>query len=166
METTGTRDRPGYRPVQTPAQPRDAGMSLLELLVVLAIVSLAYALVLPSMRNPTRSVALRAVAQNISSQLTTLRARSIAAGRPQGVTFDVANHRYRLDADSRNVELPRDVGVRITAGRGLSRDGAGSARIVFYPDGSSSGGNIRLEQEGRAVEIGVEWLTGHVQVVR
>lgn len=141
-------------------------MSMVELLVVLVIVSLAYTLILPSMRNPTQSVSLRAITQNISSHLAASRSRSIATGRPLGVTFDISNHLYRLEMDGRSFVLPRELRLAVTSARSLSREGPGTARILFYPDGSSSGGNIRLEQNGRAIDLGVEWLTGQVQVVQ
>lgn len=141
-------------------------MSLVELLVVLVIVSLAYTLILPSMRNPTRSVSLRVIAQNMSSHLAASRSRSIATNRPLGVTFDVSNHLYRLDTDGRSFVLPRELRLAVTSARSLSREEQRTARIVFYPDGSSSGGNIRLEQNGQAIDLGVEWLTGQVHVVQ
>jgi prepilin-type N-terminal cleavage/methylation domain-containing protein len=43
------------------------------------------------------------------------------------------------------------------------RDIAGSrARIVFYPDGSSSGGEIHLSNNGRELEVATSWLNGYV----
>jgi general secretion pathway protein H len=36
--------------------------------------------------------------------------------------------------------------------------------IRFNPDGSSSGGRITIAEGGRRIAIGVDWLTGRVQV--
>jgi len=38
----------------------------------------------------------------------------------------------------------------------------GQARIRFFPDGSSTGGNIELSRKHREVRIDVDWLTGTV----
>ena len=37
-------------------------------------------------------------------------------------------------------------------------------RIVFYPDGSSSGGKLRLTRNGRSLEITTAWLNGYVSM--
>jgi hypothetical protein len=42
----------------------------------------------------------------------------------------------------------------------------GEARLVFYSDGTSSGGTIRLTDQHEQVAIGVAWLTGAVHVDR
>ena len=35
-------------------------------------------------------------------------------------------------------------------------------QIVFYPDGSSSGGKVRLTRNGRSIDITTAWLNGYV----
>ena len=38
--------------------------------------------------------------------------------------------------------------------------------IRFYPDGGSTGGNVRLEANGRIYQVNVTWLTGEASVQR
>jgi general secretion pathway protein H len=42
------------------------------------------------------------------------------------------------------------------------RQGSQIGSIRFNPDGSSTGGRISLADGGRAITIGVDWLTGRI----
>lgn len=141
----------------------DSGITLIEMLVVLAIIGLVYALAMPTWRGPVRSAELRAAALNLTSHLRAARAAAIARGRATGITIDVPNRRYVSEVDGRVYELPASFGVSVRAADGLTQH-RDAARILFFADGSSSGGNVRLQSGGRAVEVGIEWLTGVVRL--
>ena len=47
----------------------------------------------------------------------------------------------------------------------MDQAGDGTARIRFFPDGSSTGGRITLESGRRQWHVNVSWLTGAVDVV-
>jgi general secretion pathway protein H len=51
-----------------------------------------------------------------------------------------------------------------TARSELTSETAGGIR--FYPDGGSTGGNVRLEANGRVYQVNVAWLTGEASVAR
>jgi hypothetical protein len=36
--------------------------------------------------------------------------------------------------------------------------------ILFYPDGSSSGGEIKLSRNGRVMQVTTSWLNGHIEL--
>ena len=44
------------------------------------------------------------------------------------------------------------------------REGEGA--IVFFPDGASTGGRVRLRIRSAAWNVDVAWLTGQVRAVR
>jgi general secretion pathway protein H len=50
----------------------------------------------------------------------------------------------------------------VTAQEELSGDGVASIR--FYPDGSSTGGRIKLEKNGTNWQIDINWLTGQIEL--
>jgi len=141
----------------------DSGVTLVELLVVLGILSLVLALAMPNLRRPTRSVEVRAAAHDLVSHLRSARAAAISRGGPVAVEFDVANRWYRVASAANPVRLPRDLSLSLTTARELSHDGA-PARMLFFPDGSATGGRIVLARDRVVAAVGVDWLTGRVQL--
>ena len=141
---------------------REAGFTLLELLVVLAILGLLTALV--AMRGPSVShgLAVRSAAAEMTAALRETRQHAIAANRPAEFTLDLAHRTFR-GGDHPTVQLPSDLGITILTTTGEVR----SAKVVgirFDPDGSSTGGRIELATETRHIRIGVDWLSGKVSV--
>jgi hypothetical protein len=45
----------------------------------------------------------------------------------------------------------------------LSAASAGPSAIIFFPDGSSSGGEFTLEGAGRTETVKVDWLTSRIE---
>jgi len=122
------------------------------MLAVLTILGLAVGLALT--RGPVRSPALeaRATADSVAQALRAARAQAIAEDRSVAFVLDARRHEYVTEGASR-VVLPVAPTVTITAP---------VAGIRFAPDGSSSGGQIGVEDQGHAVSISVAWLTGRV----
>ena len=145
-----------------PNKSNEAGFTLIEMLAVLAVLALAAALVV--MHGPQRSPALdlRTAVQQVAGTLRLARSRAIAGNRDVGVTFDTAARSVRLDGTGARA-LPPGVAITVTALMGETA-GERLAAIRFAPDGSSTGGQVDLDGAGRRVRIGVEWLTGRVEV--
>jgi len=59
--------------------------------------------------------------------------------------------------------LPSDATVHVESAAEAG-DQSGIARIGYFPDGSSSGGNITLSEARRSARVDVDWLTGAVTV--
>ncbi|HET8765042.1 MAG TPA: type II secretion system protein GspH, partial [Rhodanobacter sp.] len=60
-------------------------------------------------------------------------------------------------------DLPADATVRVESAAEAGRQ-PGLARIGYFPDGSSSGGNVTLSEDRRSARVDVDWLTGAVTV--
>ncbi len=138
----------------------DAGVSLIELLIVLAIIVAAYALAVPGVRRTTANTELSAIVQDLTNQLRLTRASAIARDRNVAVAFATVEKTFTSELDGRVHALAADVAIALTTARELSRPGE-EGKIVFFPDGSSSGGTIQLQRGGRRIVIGVDWLTGY-----
>jgi general secretion pathway protein H len=138
-----------------------AGFTLLEALVVLAILGLAMALTLPSLRRPPDKLRLEAATRTLMSALRFSRAEAIARNNDVIVTMHVDRRSLKSSTGS-VVQIDQDISVEMIFAAERRRSAAGSIR--FFPDGTSSGGEIILGLDKRRARILVNWLTGEARV--
>ena len=134
-----------------------SGFSLIEVLVALAIVALATALVMPLALRPSDALRLDAAAQDLVSALRLTRAAAIAHNADAALTVDVERRTFASPAVPAR-SLPPDVAVKLKIAEPESARSRGGFR--FFPDGSSTGGDIVLALHGREAKICVDWLSG------
>ena len=140
------------------------GFTLLETLLVVAILALAAALAAAAVTGGLRGMELRSTAKEMAVNLRFTRARAIATGQPQRFVVDPAAHAWSAP-DGRDGEIPRRLSVEFTGAREV-QPAEGQGAIVFFPDGAATGGRIRLALDDAAWDIDVAWLTGEVTVGR
>lgn len=140
------------------------GFTLLELMVVLAIVGLMLGVVGPSILGSTRSE-LRADSAAVAAALRDARDRAIATSSEQTFLIDVERRSYRV-AGGPPTALPESRLVSLyTAEEEIVRNVEGGIR--FYPDGSSTGGRVGLRDADARIAgyvVGVDWLTGRISI--
>ena len=135
------------------------GFTLLELLIVITILALMSTLVGVQLHGRERTD-LESVARTLVTDLRYLRSRAMVNNIDTEITFDVSANSYASRQAKIDRSLPETMTVRLTVDE---RDIDGSrGRIVFYPDGSSSGGEVHLSKDGRAMEVATTWLNGYV----
>jgi general secretion pathway protein H len=149
-------------PSDPPARPRAAGFSLIELVVVLAVLGFALALFVGYKAPWSRGLGLDGAAAELAAGLRSARAQAIGANRAVAFGLDLAGRGYRIGNGPSRV-LQGSFGIELLTVAG-ERQGAASGDIRFNPDGSSTGGRIMLADGRRRVAVGVDWLTGRVRI--
>ncbi len=141
-----------------------AGVTILELLIVLTIMALAAAIVVPVFTGGVSNAELRGAARQLAAGLRLARSEAVAQRRETFLVLDVAGRRFKVDRNPAEHALPRDVELKLyTAQKDLVDDKIGSIR--FYPDGGSNGGRITVGAGERKYEVDVDWLTGRVAIL-
>lgn len=137
------------------------GFTLIEMLAVIVLIAIAVTVTAVSLHGRVRGQ-LDAAAQRVAAGLRDTRTRAMATGKPQWFSVDLRRHTFAAPGRDPRA-FPGDATVRVTSAAQDTAQ-AGIARIRYFPDGSSSGGNIVLNEAHRSARVDVDWLTGAVTV--
>lgn len=143
---------------------RDRGASLLEMLLVIALIAAASLLAAAAFTGGLKGMQLRSTAKEVAAQVRYTRTQAIATGQPQRFVIDPRARRWQAP-NGRSGEIPASLGVVFTGAREV-RPSEGEGAIMFFADGAATGGRIRLTLERAAWDIDVAWLTGEVRLRR
>jgi general secretion pathway protein H len=139
------------------------GFSLLEMLVALAVISLAAGVAYDSApwRKPRET--LNTLSQKISHSAAVTSLHAISTGETASLQVDITR-RVVSGGQSGVVIVPEPFKLSMLTGAGLiTQDKIG--QIDFYSNGTSSGGEIVLEgNSGKSSSIRIYWLTGAISV--
>lgn len=127
--------------------PNQSGFTLIEMIVVIAILAMVAGLVL--VKQPWRSASLDidATIRALTNALSLARSKAIAQDRM--VPLVTTTDGFSIDGGPVHM-VPR--------GEALS-----PAQVNFTPDGGSTGATILLVAGHRRVAVTVNWLTGRVR---
>lgn len=141
------------------------GFTLLELLVVLAIMALLITLVPPVLSKAVPGVRAKAAARDLADTLRDARAAAVTHGRAVDVHFDAEEAQYAVAGSSARA-LPQGLNLALPAAGNIPLSGTATPNYTlrFYPDGSSSGLHALLGSPGRYYRVDVGWLTGRVSL--
>jgi len=141
----------------------DRGMSLIELLVVLMLMSLVAAMAVPFLSGGVSGTELKGAAREVAAGLRFARSGAVASRQETRLVLDLEHRTFRIDRDARLHTLPKLVDLKLfTAQSDLVDEKTGAIR--FYPDGGSNGGRITIAAGERKYEVDVDWLTGRVAI--
>jgi general secretion pathway protein H len=140
---------------------RAQGVSLLELLVVLAIIAGSAAVVYPRLGGVGTRSKVQTAAVQLSAQLRATRLAAVQGNRLETLTIDPVAQTFWSSVD----RTVRRIGseVRVTDCGAQAEQGASRVVLVpFSPDGSARDCSIVLGGPDQAVRLRVDWLTGTV----
>jgi general secretion pathway protein H len=139
------------------AQEKQAGFTLVEMLVVLALIALAITISLPYATKSGDVRKLEALSSTIIAELRLSRAKAIAQNRMVSLIVDL---KERTVNSSPPITIPASININLLTVQGQTP--SDQFGFNFYPDGAASGGKIVLTLEKKKQEIDVNWLTGAV----
>ena len=147
-----------------------SGFSLMEMLLVMALIAIASLLAVSAFGGGMQGIKLHAGAKDMAAQLRFARAVAISSGQPQDVVIDPQARRWE-GAKGRSGDLPDGGEIVFTGARAsqFAQEGAGAngkGLVRFFPDGAATGGRVRMLANGGGWDVDVGWLTGEVRVSR
>lgn len=132
------------------------GFTLLEMLVVIVLISLAASLLGLGVRQGLQAAKERRAVGQMVEALRSTRAGAIVSGQTARTAFDLRGRTFQ--APGRALQRwPSELHVTLH-----TAEQVGPA-VEFYADGSSTGGNLLVVNGARRWRIDIGWLTGSVQ---
>lgn len=148
--------------------PQDAikfqrGFTLLELIIVLFISVLGFAVVGSNISSGNESTRLQAAARDLASALRYAHGQALMTRRPVSVAVNLQDNSYRISNRDKRYQMDAHIVMSVTvAEEEMSQEQ--EAGIRFFGDGSSTGGRITLEWGKQLRRIDVNWITGAVSI--
>ena len=141
------------------------GFSLIELIIVIALISIVSAFAVPAWQKYTANTNLKTAAREVMADLSNAKQRAVEENLKYSITFNVAGNNYALS--------PTDTGVTLwtkelaSFGNGILIDDSvtfTSSVVNFQKRGTVSLGSVRLRNGlGSTAEITVN-ITGRSHV--
>lgn len=136
------------------------GFTLIEIIAVVMLIALATAIVVATIGTGMTGARIRSAGKDMVAGLRYTRTQAIVRRESQVFTIDVDKRQWQAPG-RKPVEVPKELNIGLTTAAEEQID-AGVGRIRFFPDGSSTGGNIELGGERARWRIDIAWLTGEV----
>ena len=139
----------------------DAGFTLLEVLAVLAIVTLVIAIALPRIGMNASPAATEAMAMRMIAALEAERYAARRRATTLETQIDTNTNRLRLATRREPMQLPPTISLGTRAAPACD---PGGRRIIFYADGTACGPVILLTSATAKRAIIVNPLTGAISL--
>ena len=155
MSRVGDTVRPDYLAAR--------GFTLIELLVVLTLIALLATLATPMIQRTVPGFELQTAAEGLRTELRLARSAAIRDNRETWLLIDVDSGVYQRDHTARVQAVSPAIRLTLLTARREQIDET-QGRIRFFPDGTSTGGTVRLLRGERVYEVAVDWFDGRVSI--
>lgn len=142
----------------------DDGFTLLEALVAIGILALVAVMFSVDYREPARSMETATAAMRVATELRAARSMAIRQSHDVIFHFSAEGRWYQVEGKGR-AQLPRDMSIVFVSARPLVHS-TNDARLVFFRDGSSTGGELSFRSGAKGHRVRVDWLTSKITVER
>lgn len=140
----------------------DCGFTVLELLVVLSIGILIFAVGLPRLTSNSKSTEFQLTVTSLRAHLTNARAEAMRSARNLQVEIDAETRAIRIGGD--RFTAPVQGSAAIARSIDENTDLTEPVTIVFHPDGSATPGSLVITNGSRRAVLSVDWLTGRASI--
>jgi general secretion pathway protein H len=151
-------------PSAVPDLRRQAGVSLLEMLLVVGLIAAASLLAVAAFSGGMKGTQLRSAAKQVAAELRYTRTHAIATGQPQRFTIDPQGRTWQAP-NGHHGTIPPELQVRFTGAREV-QPSANEGAVMFFADGAATGGRVQLSRGDAGWDVDVAWLTGQVTLQR
>ena len=143
-----------------------AGFTFIEIAIVMIIIAMGTVFAIPMIEGGFDSREVRRAARQIASTLIHARGEAVGKGQPQAVVIDPDhNGIYTTDWGKWAILSDRAQIERLDGGEPV---GSGAMRVVFFPNGSSTGAEVvlgsRRDHSRNRLWVHLDPLIGTVQV--
>lgn len=138
----------------------DQGYTLLELLVVMAIISMIVAAAPAVYARLVPGYEVRQFANELAIHMRELRERARETGTTEVVQF--AQDTKMLVKAGTGLELPHEMEIVYTPAEIWAT--ADEEQLYFYPNGASNGGEVALKRQNLDVRVKIDWVSGAIEV--
>lgn len=140
----------------------ERGFSLLEIIVVVALIALVMSFAAYTLNKQLPGQQLRSSAKELAAELRFTKSQAMMTGQSQ--TFEInAKTREWKGPKNHSGLLPKSLEIIATTAK-REQSISDIAAIKFFPEGASTGGRIVLQHGTAKWQVDVKWLTGEVKV--
>jgi general secretion pathway protein H len=138
-----------------------SGFTLIEMLVVLAILALTAATAVALLSRGSEALRLETASGELAAAIRVTRAAAITRNTQTALMIDVDRRTFGSTVVPQRSFAP-NIETKLTYAA-VMRSAPSEGGFRFFPDGSSTGGDVTLSLHGRQVRLCVDWLTGLVR---
>lgn len=140
------------------------GFTLFEVLVVFVIFALLLTIVPAILPNVIASSQTKTATRDLAANLKKIRSQAISRQQEMTLSLDIDKKVFFINNKEKKLPLSDDTSLSIITAQSeqLSKN---KGQIRFFPDGSSTGGQIKLNHAKKDYLIDVNWLTGKVKIL-
>jgi type II secretion system protein H len=156
-----------------PANKKGGAYTLIELMIVVAIIGLIAAMGVPALNRMLIKEGMRKAVSDITDVCKTARARAIFSGHTTDVVIRPGDHTFAVEGGEGSAHgspyassgrLPDDVALVAFGINTLDFTESDSGRVFFYADGTCDEMTMVLQSKGDERKISLEYATGYPMV--
>jgi len=143
---------------------RERGFSLIELLVAMTLILGVLAVAPAYFSKGISGAEFKTSVRQLAAGLRQTRSDAVARNQPRVFQIDVEQRYFSIGPGAKHRPLPGalDLALKTAESEQIS-DTLGGIR--FFPDGSSTGGEIIVSDAAQSLRVTVDWVTGRIDVV-